>query len=103
MALVFILFPLAVYVSLCLLPRERAGIGIGLAALALAGVWVTSDPAGDEGFARFMVTVAAVPVALAALAQGLRRALPEGGAIWVWPALSAGLALSAFAFFLMLY
>lgn len=102
MALIFIAFPLAVYVSLCLLPVARAGVGIGLAAAALALVWVTNDPGADEGFARLMVTVGAVPVVLAALAQGVRRMLPVGVAGWVWPALVAGLALSAVAVLIML-
>ncbi len=102
MALVFIIYPLAIYVSLCLLPRARARLGIGLAAAALALVWVTNGGAADEGFARFLVMIGAVPVALAALAQGLRRMIPEGAAGWVWPALAVGLALSALAVFLML-
>lgn len=102
MALVFFLYPLAIYASLCLLPPARAGVGIGLAAAALALVWLTNDGAADDGFARLLVMIGAVPVALAALAQGLRRMIPEGAAGWVWPALAVGLALSALAAFLML-
>jgi hypothetical protein len=102
MALVFILFPLVLYVSLCALPKERVGMGIGLAAAALAVVWLTNDPAGDDGFTRLLVMIGAVPVALAALAQGLRRLLPMEAAGWVWPALVAGLGLSAFLIFFMM-
>lgn len=102
MALIFLAYPLAVYVSLCLLPPARAGIGIALALAALAVVWLTSDPAADEGFSRLMVMLGAAPVALAALAQGLRRLLPVGAGRWVWPALAAGLAMSALALFMML-
>ncbi len=102
MALIFFIYPLAIYVSLCLLPRARARLGIGLAAAALALVWVTNGGAADEGFARLLVMIGAVPVALAALAQGLRRMIPADAAGWVWPALAVGLALSALAVFLML-
>ena len=102
MALVFFIYPLAIYVSLCLLPKARAGVGIGLAAAALALVWMTNGGAADEGFARLLVMIGAVPVALAALAQGLRRMIPEGAAGWIWPALAVGLALSALSIFLML-
>lgn len=99
MALVLILYPLVLYISLCALPKGRAGLGIGLAAAALALVWVTNDPAVDDGFTRFLVTVGAVPVALAALAQGVRRVLPADAAGWVWPVLVVGLGLSAFLIF----
>lgn len=102
MALVFFVYPLAIYASLCLLPRARAGVGIVLAAAALALVWLTNDPGADDGFTRFLVMIGAVPVALAALAQGVRRMIPEGAAGWIWPALAVGLALSALAVFLML-
>lgn len=102
MALVFFLYPLAIYVSLCLLPLARARLGIGLAAAALALVWLTNGGATDDGFARLLVMIGAVPVALAALAQGMRRMIPAGAAGWVWPALAVGLALSALAIFLML-
>lgn len=102
MALIFLGFPLAIYLSLCLLPKGREGLGIGLAAAALALVWVTNDPATDGGFARLMVQIGAAAVALAALAQGLRRAIPAGAAGWIWPALMAGLAVSAVMIFLVL-
>ena len=95
MALVLVLYPLVLYASLCALPKARAGMGIGLAAAALAVVWVTNDPATDDGFARFLVLLGAASVALAALAQGARRMLPGETAGWVWPALVAGLGLSA--------
>lgn len=102
MALVFFVYPLAIYLSLCLLPRARAGLGILLAAAALGLVWVTSDPAADDGYARLLVMIGAVPVALAALAQGVRRMIPEGAPGWVWPAVAVGLALSALSVFIML-
>ncbi|PLL11769.1 hypothetical protein C0V75_12705 [Tabrizicola sp. TH137] len=102
MALVFIVYPLAIYLSLCLLPKARAGVGILLAAAALALVWFTSDPAADDGYARFLVMVGVVPVVTAALAQGLRRLIPEGAPVWVWPVLAVGLALSALSIFFML-
>lgn len=102
MALVFLAYPLAIYVSLCLLPKGRSGLGIGLAAAALVLVWLTNDPGADDGFTRFLVMIGAVPVALAALAQGLRRMIPEGAAGWIWPALAVGLALSALSIFLLL-
>lgn len=103
MALVFILYPLVLYISLCALPKGRAFMGTGLAATALALVWVTNDPATDDGFTRLLVMVGAVPVALAALAQGLRRLLPADAAGWVWPVLAAGLGLSAFLIFFMAF
>jgi hypothetical protein len=102
MALVFRVYPLVLYVSLCALPRARAGMGVALAAAALAVVWLTSDPATDDGFTRLLVMIGSVPVVLAALAQGLRRLLPQDAPGWVWPALVAGLGLSAFLIFFML-
>lgn len=102
MTLVLIAYPLAIYLSLCLLPRGRAGVGIFLAGAALALVWVTSDPATDDGFARFLVLIGAVPVAMAALAQSLRRMIPDVSPSWIWPALVAGLGLSGIALFFML-
>ena len=102
MALVFILYPLAIYASLCLLPRGRAGLGIALAGAALAGVWVMNDPATDDGFTRLLVTVGAVPVVLAAVAQGLRGLIGPEAPGWIWPALAMGLGLSAMLVFLMM-
>lgn len=102
MPVILIAYPLAIYLSLCLLPRGRAKVGIALSTAALALVWVTNDPAQDEGFARFLVMLGAVPVALAALAQGLRLTIPATAPRWVWPALAAGLGLSAVSLFLML-
>jgi hypothetical protein len=102
MALIFIAYPLAIYISLCLLPKSRSSVGIFLAAAALGLVWVMNDPAQDEGFARFLVMLGAVPVALAALAQGLRRLIPEDAPGWVWPTLVGGVGLSALALFFML-
>lgn len=100
MALVFFAYPLAIYVSLCLLPRGQAALGIALAAVALGGVWVMSNPANDEGYTRLLVTLGAIPVALAALAQGLRRLIRPDSPTWFWPALAAGVALTATAVFL---
>ena len=102
MALIFIAYPLAIYLSLCLLPKSRSSIGIILAAAALGLVWIMNDSAGDGGFSRLLVTLGAVPVAFAALAQGLRRLIPDDAAGWVWPALAGGVGLSAIALFFML-
>ncbi len=101
MALVFIAYPLIVYAALCLLPRAQAGLGLALAAAALALVWFTSGSSEEGEYARLLVGIGAVSVALAALAQGLRRLIPQGAAGWVWPALATGLALSAFAVLFM--
>lgn len=102
MALVFFVYPLAIYLSLCLLPRERAGVGLLLAAAALGLVWVTNDPASDDGYTRLLVTIGAVPVVLAAVAQGVRRLIPRDAPGWIWPALAVGLALTALSVFIMM-
>lgn len=102
MALVFIAYPLAIYLSLCLLPRGRASVGILLAAAALGLVWFTNDPSTDDGFARLLVTIGVFPVALAALAQGLRGMIPATSPAWLWPALVAGIGLSGVVVFFML-
>lgn len=103
MGFLLMAYPLAVYVSLCLLPRGRAAVGVGLAAAALGLVWVVNDPATDRGNAiGFLVVLGAAPVALAALAQALRGVIGPDSPRWMWPALAGGLALTAvFLFFLL--
>jgi drug/metabolite transporter (DMT)-like permease len=103
MPMLILAYPVAVYVSLCVLPRERAALGAALAAAALGLVWVMNDPATDRGNAvRFLVLLGAAPVALAALAQALRGVIRPGSPRWMWPALAAGVALTAvFLFFLL--
>jgi hypothetical protein len=103
MGFLLMAYPLAVYASLCLLPRGRAVLGVGLAALALGLVWVVVDPETDKGNAvRFLVLLGAAPVGLAALAQALRGVIGPDSPRWMWPALAGGLALTAvFLFFLL--
>lgn len=103
MGFLLIAYPLAVYLSLCLLPRARAALGVGLAAAALGLVWVISDGGTEAGDAvRFLVLLGAAPVALAALAQALRGVIGANSPRWMWPAVAAGLALTAvFLFFLL--
>ncbi len=103
MGFLLIAYPLAIYLSLCLLPRGRAVPGIALAALALGLVWVVNDPATERGNAiRFLVFLGAAPVAVAALAQALRGVIGPGSPGWMWPVLAGGLALTAvFLFFLL--
>jgi hypothetical protein len=103
MGALLIVYPVAVYVSLCLLPRARAALGVGLAVAALGMVWVVNDPATDEGAVRFLVLLGAAPVALAALAQALRGVIAPDSPRWMWPALAGGVALTAvFLFFLLI-
>jgi hypothetical protein len=100
-ALVFFGLPVAVYLSLCLLPGgRRAAIGIGSAAVLLALLWLRTGAGPEDGFTRLLLAIAAAAVLLAALAQGLRPFLPP--ARLAWPGLVAGLALTAFAIFLSL-
>jgi hypothetical protein len=103
MGFLLMAYPLAVYVSLCLLPRGRAALGVGLAAAALGLVWVVNDPATERGNAiGFLVVLGAAPVALAGLAQALRGVIGPDSPRWMWPALAGGVALTAvFLFFLL--
>ncbi|NBE07640.1 hypothetical protein [Paragemmobacter ruber] len=102
MALVLILYPLAVYASLCLLPRGRAGLGIALAGAALAVVWLMHDPVTDDGFTRFLVILGALPVVLAAVAQGVRGLIGPEAPGWLWPAIAVGLGLSGLLLFILM-
>lgn len=99
MALIFIALPVAIYLSLALLPRGRpAAMGIVVAALFALALWTLSDPASDEGFGRVIAAVAASGIGLAALVQGLRALLGPGQPVWLYPAmvtLALPLALGA--------
>lgn len=102
MGVLLIAYPVAVFVSLCLLPRARAALGVGLAVAALGIVWVVNDPAADNGAVRFLVKLGAAPMAVAALAQALRGVIAPDSPRWMWPALAGGVALTAvFLFFLL--
>jgi len=62
---------IGVFASLVLLPPGRpAAIGLGVAALAVAGLWVTR---GDD-FVTPVVVLSATGIALAAVAQAVRWA-----------------------------
>jgi hypothetical protein len=77
---------LAVYVSLSLLPQGRpAGLGIGIAALAAAGIWITNG--GEDGFVLLLMVAVAAGIAGAALMQGLRLAAGEVVRGWLYAAL----------------
>lgn len=77
---------LAVFGSLSLLPQGRpAGMGIGIAALAAGGIWLTND--GQDGFVRFLLAAVACGVAGAAMMQGLRLVAGEVIRGWLYAAL----------------
>lgn len=77
--------PLAVYVSLCLLPRGKpAAIGIAVALLA-AGIvlQMTADP-----LPQVLATLAIGGVAVAALVQGVRAAMGDRLPPYAYPAMA---------------
>ncbi|GGH61199.1 hypothetical protein GCM10011341_34200 [Frigidibacter albus] len=77
---------------------RRTLIGFGVALLALAALWwVAKDDTTEYGSAlAIMLTIAFIA---AALAQGIRRLLPTGRPVWVYPllviAVLAGAAMPA--------
>jgi len=83
---IYLGLPAVLYLALAAVPMRRALIGFGLAALALAALWwVAKDDTTEYGSAlAIMLTIAALA---AALAQGLRRLLPTGRPVWVYPLL----------------
>lgn len=103
MFLVFFVLPVAVYLSLILLPRGRpAALGVGAAALVLIALTL-SAPSDEEGeFRIILAVIAGIAVALAALAQALRAwVLPENPG-WLWPALVLGELVTALMVFMLL-
>ena len=92
---IFLAVPLAVFVSLAFLPKGRPGfIGIGIAILAAGALALTQAQAPGLRLLTLAVCLAAV---LAMVAQAVRLLLDRGTATapWVYPAVVAGLALSA--------
>ncbi|MCX7644902.1 MAG: hypothetical protein N2Z62_06350 [Rhodobacteraceae bacterium] len=78
MILILVILPLVVFVALALLPRGRpAALGLGIAAVVLAGFWATTGEGEGGDLGRVALTMAAAGVVMAALAQGLRLALPR--------------------------
>ncbi len=94
---------LAVYVSLSLLPQGRpAGMGIGIAILAAAGIWLTNG-GDDDRFVGFLVVTVVAGAAGAALMQALRAVAGEIVRGWVYAALLPVGALVPLAIALWLY
>lgn len=103
MALVFFVLPVAVYLSLCLLPRgQPAAIGIGAAAAVTLALTLTAPP-GEEGeFRVILAAIAGIAIALAGIAQAIRARLGPGRPRWVWPAIVGGELVTALMIFLLL-
>jgi 4-amino-4-deoxy-L-arabinose transferase-like glycosyltransferase len=85
LALTFIGVPVVIYLILAALPRGRAAlIGIGVAALIAALVWVRQS-ANDDSLTVATATLAFAAIALAGLVQILRSAIGVGRPRWVYP------------------
>lgn len=98
MILVFVILPLVVFLSLALLPRGRpAALGLGVALLALAGLRATAGEGEDGEFARVAQTMTGAGIVMAALAQGLRLALPPGAPGHHYGAVMAAVVVAAAA------
>jgi hypothetical protein len=98
MVLIFVILPFVIFLSLALLPRGRpAALGLGVALLALAGLWATTGNGEDGDFARVSLTMAAAGVVMAAIAQGLRLALPPGAPAYQYGAVMAAVVVAATA------
>lgn len=84
LAILLLGVPLAVYVSLCLLPRGKAAaIGIAVALLAAGLVArVAADP-----LAQMLAMLATGGVAVAAFVQGVRAALGDRLPPYAYPAM----------------
>jgi hypothetical protein len=85
-AMVFLVLPLATYVSLLVLPPGRpALIGIAVAAVAVALILPRGAPEDGSGFGSLALWLYGGAVALAAVAQGLRVLRLPGGAAPPYP------------------
>lgn len=86
---IYLGLPAAVFLALAAIPMRRALIAFGGAALALAALWwVAKDDTTEYGSALAIMLTASFIAA--ALAQGLRRLLPAGRPVWVYPLLVIG-------------
>lgn len=102
---VYILVPLVLYAALAALPRGRAAwTGIGIAAVLLAGLWLTrtlalsplvSGDAVRDGYMTATLIFWSGATALAALAQALRAVLRLHG--WGYGGLATALLVLAAA------
>ena len=98
MAQALVLYPLALYLSLCLLPAgRRAFAGIGIAALVLLALGQLWQPGGDAAAGRVLALAGGAGVGLAAIAQAVRLVLPPPPAApaWAWPAVIGFVASGA--------
>lgn len=88
LALVFIGLPVISYLGLASLPRGRpALIGIAVAALVIAVVWVMLTAGGGDSFMIALMRFLFSATSLAALVQVLRHVIGPDRPRWVYPTL----------------
>ena len=93
MILIFVLLPLAVFVSLSLLPRGRAAAGgIAAAVVVVAALWLRTGEGEEADYTRILLGMAGIGIAMAAAAQGVRVALPADAPGRLYGGVMAGVA-----------
>ena len=97
--ILLIIVPVVVALSLCLLPAGRqAAVGIGIAAVFLAVLWVAAGGQEDEGLTSTYAMMAAPGVALAGLAHLTHRILGPRLPVWGYAVAAVILLYLASAF-----
>lgn len=88
LAFAFIGIPVAAYLALAALPRGRpALIGIPLAAVLFAVLWVTMASGNSDSYLVALIGFLFSAATLAAIVQILRHVIGTGRPGWVYPAL----------------
>lgn len=86
LALVFIGLPVVTYLALASLPRGRpALIGIAIAALVIAVLWITLGIGSSDSYMVALIGFLFSAAILAAIVQVIRHIIGVGRAAWVYP------------------
>lgn len=96
LALVFIGLPILCYLALAALPRGRpAFIGIAIAALVIAVLWVTLGIGSNDSYMTALIGFLFSAASLAAIVQVIRHIMGVGRPAWVYPTLVVVALLAA--------
>ncbi len=86
LALIFIALPVMAYLALACLPRGRpALIGIAIAALVIAVLWVTLGIGSSDSYMIALIGFMFSAATLAAIVQVIRHIIGVGRPRWVYP------------------
>lgn len=96
LALIFIGLPVMAYLALAWLPRGRpALIGIAIAALVIAVLWVTMGIGSSESYLIALIGFLFSAATLPAVVQVIRQIIGVGRPRWVYPTIVITALLAA--------